>query len=175
MKMSAKMMILMTVVLLLFAGSSLANDLPFEEREPEGFRGIAWGTAASQVEGLVFSKEATAALQELYKRTNKQAAPYVSVYSRTGDRLKIGDAAMTRIHYYFYNDEFYGATTYFSGKDNYAKLLAACYKKFGEPSLTEEDRVEWVGAKASIVLSQKGFFSMDAEEIKDKMEEPEGF
>lgn len=175
MKLSVKMLFRTILVLVLFAGSALGNDVPFEEREPDGFRGIPWGTSASQVEGLVFSKDGTAALRELYKRTNKQAAPHVDVYSRADDPLKIGDAHLTRIHYYFYNGQFYGATAYFSGKDNYSKLLDACYKKFGAPSLTEEDRVEWVGAKASMVLSQKGFFSMDAEEIKDKMEEPEGF
>lgn len=175
MKLSAKMIVCLTMVLAVLAGSALANDLPFEEREPEGFRGIAWGTQLARVEGLVFSKDGTAALRELYKRTNKQAAPHVSVYERTDDLMKIGDATLTRIHYYFYSDQFYGATAYFSGKDSYNKLLSACYKKFGEPSLTVEDRVEWVGAKTNIVLSKKGFFSMDSEEIKDKMEEPEGF
>ncbi|WP_243372757.1 hypothetical protein [Geotalea sp. SG265] len=175
MRLSVKMIVLLGLLLACAAGAAAAGNLPFEEQEPEGFRDITWGTPVSQVEGLKFSADGTAALRELYKRTRKQAAAQVSVYSRPGDRLKIGEGTLTRIYYYFYDDLFYGATAYFTGRDNYEKLLSACYKKFGEPTLTEADRVEWQGKSTSIVLSQKGVFSMDSEKIKDQMEEPEGF
>lgn len=175
MRFPVKIVLLLALFVSLAAGGAMANTLPFEEREPDGFRDIPWGAPASQVEGLKFSAEGTTALRELYKRTKKQAAGQVSVYSRPTDRLKIGDASLSRIYYYFYDDLFYGATAYFAGRENYDKLLAACYRKFGEPTLTEADRVEWQGQSTTIVLSQKGFFSIDSEEIKDKMEEPEGF
>lgn len=175
MGLSLKTIVICTLVLALFAASALANDLAFEEREPDGFRGIAWGTPVYEVEGLEFSKEGTAALRDLYKRTNQKAAAQVTVYSRPDDQLKIGEATLTRIYYYFYKDFFYGATAYFAGKDNYSKLLAACRKKFGEPDLIEENRVEWKGNQASVLLLPNGILSLDSEEIKEQMEEPEGF
>jgi hypothetical protein len=162
-------------VLAVLAGSALAENTGLEGREPDGFRGIAWGTPIGEVDGLEFSREGTAALRELYQRTNREAAAQVAVYSRPADRLKIGDATMTRIYYYFYKDMFYGATAYFTGKDNYRKLLEACRKKFGEPGLIEEERMVWEGELASIFLSAKGFLTIDSEEIKRQMEEPEGF
>ncbi|GAB7025232.1 hypothetical protein [Geotalea toluenoxydans] len=175
MRLSVKTIVSCTLVLAFLAAGAMANDLAFEEREPDGFRGIAWGAPVYEVEGLEFSKEGTAALRELYTRTNKQAAAQVTVYSRPDDQLKIGEATVTRIYYYFYKDLFYGATAYFAGKDNYNKLLAACRKKFGEPALMENDRAEWKGKQASVLLLPTGVLSIDSEEIKEQMEEPEGF
>jgi hypothetical protein len=174
-KKGARALSLALLMILVSIGIVLASTLPYDQREPEAFRGIAWGTPVEEVQGLEFSKEGTATLRDLYSRTNKAAAPLVAVYTRPADEMRIGEASLSKIYYYFYDGAFYGVTAYFAGKDNYNKLLAACIKKFGEPTETEENGVAWRGEVAGISLSRSGVFSMDSEDLKEKMEEPPGF
>jgi hypothetical protein len=72
----------------------LGTDALAFENEPDGFRGIKWGTSFS-----THGKEMVAS-----RRTDDGS---IKCYLRTGDKLSIGDAKLTSLEYCYWKDQFY--------------------------------------------------------------------
>jgi hypothetical protein len=100
----------LTLALLLVSGVSWAGteSSQFSEgSEPEGFRGIAWGTDLSTVPGMTMVGKTRVS----------------SVYQRADDDLTVGDAKLTKILYYAYDGKFYEARLFLKeGEKNWEAL-----------------------------------------------------
>jgi hypothetical protein len=108
------------------------------QNEPTGFRGIEWSTPITELKSQMLL---------IGNRGNN------SFYSRSGDEMKIGDAAFTSIGYHFYKGRLApviitAAATSSSG------FVQAFEVQFGQPTEANEyvGRYIWPGTISRIII-----------------------
>jgi len=132
------------VMALAFCGTAFAF-----ENEPEGFRGLKWGSRPTTDMVL---------LKGTYSR---------KTYTRADEKLSLGGAELVEITYWFflekggYQEKFMVAFLSFEGGENHTTLKNICKEKFGEPSKDRFNQLMWTGARSGIILdynmvSQRG-------------------
>ncbi|HOL68047.1 MAG TPA: CsgG/HfaB family protein, partial [bacterium] len=134
------------------------------KNEPDGFRGIKWGTAFSSLTGMKPVKD-----EGNIKQCQKE-----------NESLLIGKAQLERIIYSFYKEQLESVTAETRGKENFEKLKVATQERFGPGNQKSENEWRWEGTVTSISLQfvpaeEKGFLKMSSEEMKKKMESDTGF
>ena len=108
------------------------------QNEPDGFRGIKWGTNISK-------------LPDMYLVEDGGDLKY---YTRPYDRMRIGDADIERITYGFYKNRFYRMEIRFSEFSNFTRLKATFFDQYGigvKPHADLED-YWWVGSTVNILI-----------------------
>ncbi len=87
--------------------------------EPDGFRGIKWGTDISTIQGM--------------KDTGKgySAHPDEKYYTREGDKLETGGAKLKKIQYSFYKGKFFEVTIWIEEK-NLQQFRNIIKERFGK-------------------------------------------
>jgi hypothetical protein len=110
--------------------------------EPDGFRGIKWGTNIARLPGM-----------ELVK--NGGAEKY---YVRPDDKLKIGDAVIEKITYGFYRDEFFKVMIHFKGLMNYMHMKETLTGLYGDGEHVSfgKSLYTWTGSKVLVVIEFNG-------------------
>lgn len=110
------------------------------QNEPDGFRGIKWGTRLS-----VHAKEMTL----------KEKSKDETYYTRKGDKLELGGAKLTELSYGYWNDQLVSIIMETSGHDDKAALIEAFRKQYGPGSQPAEfsDEYRWRGPTTNINLS----------------------
>lgn len=133
--------------------------------EPDGFRGIKWGTHISSLSGM------------RYYRTDPSYGG-VHIYIRVGDKLQIGGAKLDRIEYGFWQERFCGVTIYTSGSVNWYSLKDAVFETFGRGYQPNEfiEKYFWGGTETGMILeyneiTEKGSLWMSSRKISKEMEE----
>ena len=112
--------------------------------EPDGFRGIKWGTKITRLSGM-----------ELVR--SEGAEKY---YIRQEDKLKVGEAVVERITYGFYRDEFFKLTVSFEGLMNYLHLKEALFGVYGDGEhVAGKDIYTWTGKQVFIGIEFKGMLN----------------
>lgn len=134
------------------------------KNEPEGFRGIKWGTLISSVGNLKIIKS-----EGNYKECIK-----------VDDVLQIKKAKLEKILYSFYKDRLESISIEVKGKENFENLKEATFEMFGEGVKKNEEEWIWEGNITSIVLKynptkELGILKMFSEEMKKKIEAETGF
>lgn len=87
------------------------------QNEPDGFRGLKWGTRLSDVaSALNFVEEDSG----------------VKFYSRKGDSLKLGDADVVAVKYGFWQDKFYTVQILYRGDTSDRLVRQHLFKEYGE-------------------------------------------
>jgi hypothetical protein len=118
-------------------------DIAFPN-EPDGFRGIKWGTKITLLSGM-----------ELVR--NGCAEKY---YIRSGDKLKVGEAVVEKITYGFYRDEFFKVTIRFKGLMNYLDLKQTLFGVYGEgEQFPGRDIYTWRGKQVFVTIEFKGMLN----------------
>jgi hypothetical protein len=124
--------------------------------EPDGFRGIKWGTHISMV-------------KEMIQVWEDEGRKY---YERKDEALELGGAKLERVTYLFWKDRFFEVRisilkNYEAGQDelsNFKMLREVCFKKFGKQKkpLFGKEEYSWVGNKtwASLVNEEPGFLRL---------------
>jgi len=109
--------------------------------EPDGFRGIKWGTHISTLKGME------------YVRTDPSFGG-IKMYRRIGDVLQIGGAKLKKIEYCFWRGRFYSVFVYTSGDVNWLGLKEAVFEKFGKGYQPNEfiERYVWGGTRTGMML-----------------------
>ena len=143
----------MIVFLLILSGSIIIPAFAFQN-EPDGFRGIKWGTNISELPDMSLSED--------YGN--------LKFYLRKGDKLKIGDADIDRINYGFYKGRFNKLFIIYKGSLNFKKLKDTFFDQYGQGSKPNRfmEQYYWVGQTVSISfehseITQKGniFYTYD--------------
>ena len=106
------------------------------QNEPDGFRGIKWGTNISELPEMSLSED----------RGDSK------FYLRKGDKLKIGDADIDRISYGFYKGRFNKLFIIYKGSLNFTKLKDIFFAQYGQGSKPNRfmEQYYWVGETVSI-------------------------
>ena len=102
------------VLVLLFARPVQAGE-PFLN-EPDGFRGIAWGTPLSE------NKD-----EMIYVKTNVG----IDIFSRRNSKMSIGGAPLSELHYGFSKNGFMVVYIKVAGMENASLLRKEIEKHFG--------------------------------------------
>jgi hypothetical protein len=154
--------ILIIAILLLLPSSILAF-----QNEPDGFRGIKWGTDIAALSGMT------------YESTDPSWGG-VKKYSRKGETLSIGAAKLTTIHYCFWRDKLSSIEIKYKGYDNWTGLKNVLIEKFGmggKPNRYMEHYI-WFGPITAISaeykeLRRSGLVIMFSREIEAQQQQYE--
>jgi len=134
------------------------------QNEPDGFRGIKWGSDIKTLQGMKLVED------------HKDAKYYI----RKVDKLKIGEAGLKSIAYGFHKDRFYFVYIRFNSITNFSSIKETLFEQYGagvQDNKSKEEYV-WLGGDVNISLqyndvSQKGkiyyfFKPISQEEDRDK-------
>jgi hypothetical protein len=127
--------------------------------EPDGFRGIKWGTRLTSLQGMKFI---------ITSDDN------IKLYSKKTDQLTIGSAKLLSIVYGFWRDKLYSAQIRFKGYHNWEVIKGSLFEKFGYgSSLPDGQSFGWKGNKTHIVvswndISNEGVLAMYSNELLAK-------
>jgi len=128
---------------LLASACLLALPLAFlaYDNEPDGFRGIRWGSELKELEGF-------------HEMITDPGYVNTEYYIREGDKMKIGGAKLSTIRYKFWQERLSGIRICTVGYENYLALLDACEARFGEATRVEDlDTHIWDGKVTRITLT----------------------
>lgn len=141
-----KIQISIFIVCLLTLGCS--NKSFKEGAEPDGFRGIKWGTDISTIQNMEYVKSAEIIFGE-----------GADIYKKGDDELAIGDAKIESIEYLFWNKKFFEVRIFVVGYENCEALRYSTFEKFGQVSRIKArtellgDTYQWSGEITGINLS----------------------
>jgi hypothetical protein len=155
----ANILIIVATIFLIGCLASTRSSKPHSE--PDGFRGIKWGTEISTLEDME--------RVEQVKSSNSDLVWYI----REGDVLTIGKAKLENIFYSFWMGNFESVSIDFKGDENFESLRNELFNLFGkapesgeharkrhkkagiEPSKTEREDFfhTWWGKNTDVVLS----------------------
>jgi hypothetical protein len=126
----------MVMVVILVAGFALAQHFK-PGSEPDGFRGMTWGTDLSALAGMKFlnSRDIGGTLPENawdYERGALKKQIKVDMYERPGDELRLYGAKVEAIRYGFWKGKFCELTVIARGQDNWKTLKDGIFGQFGE-------------------------------------------
>ena len=118
--------------------------------EPDGFRGIKWGTDVKTLPGMKHLKT----YKRVMWRAPSSMGAKIEVYTRKGDRLIIGRAKLEKIEYSFWKEEFYMVKVYTAKSDSDSEysesgedLREAVFEKFGKGEKDSLGGSSWSGDK----------------------------
>lgn len=145
---------------------------PFKN-EPDGFRGIKWGTDISSLSDMNYIEDfSTLALPiEGISTLN------LKVYTRKSDELQIGGAQLEEILYLCYKNELSTVRIITNGLANFRALKDAIFMEFGKGQPLNEYAEGWIwlGETAIVALayeesSKTGFLSLISTKYFNKIE-----
>lgn len=127
-----------TLIFLVILSVCVAIPAVAFQNEPDGFRGIKWGTNISELPDMSLSED----------RGDSK------FYLRKGDKLKIGDADIDRISYGFYKGRFNRLFIIYKGSLNFTKLRDTFFAQYGQGSKPNRfmEQYYWVGETVSIAF-----------------------
>jgi hypothetical protein len=110
------------------------------DNEPDGFRGIKWGSNIRSLAGMEkLGGDSTG----------------LSTYTKKGDELKIGEADLGEITYAFYKNRFFSIVIDYRGLVNFANLKNTFFKYYGAvyQSTKFKDHYFWDGNNVHMLLT----------------------
>ena len=130
-------------MMLIVLAVSLVVSLPAFafQNEPDGFRGIKWGTRISELSDMRLTEDSK---EERY-------------YTRLNDKMQIGSTEIERIVYGFYKDRFFVVIVTCRHHDNFSKLRETLFQLYGSgysPNPAVE-KYYWMGDSVNVVLDFK--------------------
>jgi len=108
--------------------------------EPDGFRGVKWGTEISTLKDLEKVKQ------------DKSSDSDLVWYIRKEDTLAIGEAKLENIFYSFWLGNFESVWIDFKGEDNFEAIKKELVEQFGKP-LSSEGIMKKMGERTGRELS----------------------
>lgn len=103
--------LMLITLVILSTGTSYAF-----KNEPDGFRGIKWGTDINTLSNMTV--------------VNSDGDTHT--YERTGDEMKIGNAELAVLTYFFWKGKLCGIAIKTKGYTNWSALRNAVFAKFGK-------------------------------------------
>lgn len=110
--------------------------------EPDGFRGLKWGTTLSSLSGLQF----------VHKDDDG-----IKYYTIKTDKLTIGSAHVQSIWYGFWRGKLYSSFVVFKGSHNWDIIKGSLFEKFGSGRDLQGESFAWRGGKTNIITSWNRF------------------
>jgi hypothetical protein len=140
--------------IIFFISPLLIFSAPFKPgSEPDGFRGIKWGTDISSLKELEYIQPKD---EDIKKKSPNVGAWMNSLtkdkYYRIGDKLKIGEIELSSITYGSLKGKFYTVTIELKGHQSFDSMLNVCFKLYGQIGPVDTYDYLWNGNNTSIYL-----------------------
>lgn len=117
--------------------SSLSHSY---QNEPDSFKGIKWETSIKQIGGMI----------EIHD------AGELRTYQRKNDEMKMGDAALKYVDYFFFHDRFCGSMAVYEQYKNFAAIRDSFLNQYGSGQFIRIERYGeeyfWLGKDVNIIL-----------------------
>lgn len=115
------------------------------KNEPEGFRGIKWGTNIAELPDMRLLEDAGNS----------------KYYIRKNDKMKIGDADLERVVYGFYEERFFAVLIDFNELSNFLKIKETLFQQYGVCFRPNEftELYYWMGIDVYIGLKYNEFLA----------------
>ena len=125
-----------TLLFLLIISAYVAIPASAFKNEPDGFRGIKWGTNISELNDLLVAE------------SGKDAVYCI----RKNDTMKMGDASIDHIFYGFYKNRLFVVLVEYNGHLNFTKLKAILVDQYGKPEQPNQlmEKYFWSGETVDI-------------------------
>jgi hypothetical protein len=136
------------VAILLFVSASLAI-----QNDPDGFRGLSWGTSFSSVEEeMTYVNDI-----DLGKALGLGSSFVYQVYNRQNDKMSLGSIDLSDIIHLFYEGYYEGMIAFIENEDDFQSTHIMLSDRFGRhdnyvPLGGAIFRYEWVGNKGVVCL-----------------------
>ncbi len=153
--------VVFSLVLILFGSNATFSF----ENEPNGFKGINWGTYASELDKLNY----------MIKHPRIEDAKIFCEKKDLEQGLGHGGCS---VYYYFWNNRFYSGMILITGYDNFIAFREETFNKYGEVTETKDDTWEmrylWNGETTFIQLgydenTTQGQLRMESKEIMSEI------
>ena len=128
-----KILAILFTIFLIGCFASTRSSKP--RSDPDGFRGIKWGTEISTLKDLEKVEQ------------DKSTDSDLVWYRRKGDTLAIGEAKLENIFYSFWMGNFESVWIDFEGKENFEALKKELFEQFGK-TLESEGSMRKMGKRA---------------------------
>jgi hypothetical protein len=142
---------ILTILFTIFLIGCIASTRPSKPRsDPDGFRGIKWGTEISKLKDMERMEQ------------DKSSNPDLVWYTRKADTLAIGEAKLENIFYLFWMGNFASVSIDFKGKENFETLKKELLEQFGSTVRSEEHtrkRDQRVGIEPSKTGGADSFYA----------------
>ena len=111
------------------------------QNEPNGFRGIKWGTNIAELPGM----------EMIYEDNDAK------FYHKKNDKMKIGDAELVGIRYRAYKGKFYQVVIKYENLSNFMKIKETLFQVYGAGHQNNQflEEYGWVGSTVFIHFSYK--------------------
>ena len=111
------------------------------QNEPDGFRGLTWGTSIYTVAGKI--------------EEQSQVGKTLSVVSFKDEKLKMGGAELSSIHYIFRDSWFFSVLVRAKKEENFEAVKRYLFGKYGPRNQPDKKAgfYEWKGEVTTIKLS----------------------
>jgi hypothetical protein len=127
-----KILAILFIIFLIGCFASTRSSKP--RSDPDGFRGIKWGTEISTLKDLEKVEQ------------DKSTDSDLVWYTRKGDTLAIGEAKLENIFYSFWTGNFEGVWIDFKGEENFEALKKELFEQFGK-ALESEGSMRKMGKR----------------------------
>ncbi|OGF64062.1 MAG: hypothetical protein A2Y62_15490 [Candidatus Fischerbacteria bacterium RBG_13_37_8] len=117
--------------------------MTFFKNEPDGFRGIRWGTSVKKAKLI---DKRTGARSPLDNST-------IYLWEFELENYKLHGIKAKRIEYHYWDDKFERARIFFTGYDDYLTLLENLFNEYGEITEKAEFMHEWRGSRSCMLLT----------------------
>ena len=142
---------ILTILLPIFLIGCFASTRPSKPRsDPDGFRGIKWGTEISTLKDMEKIEQ------------DKSSNPDLIWYTKKGDTLAIGEATLENIFYLFWMGNFASVSIDFKGDENFETLKKDLLEQLGSTVRSEEHtrkRHQRVGTEPSKTGAADSFYA----------------
>ncbi len=134
--------ILACLLLLLVMGRPLFAQSFKPGSEPKGFGDLTWGTEASKIAGMEYSKDAPiggSCPEDLAGQAGEDALGVIKIYKRTGDKLNFAGTPVRSIQYGFCGGKLCEVTMVIRGSNNWGTLKEAVFDRYGKVKLQSSE------------------------------------
>ncbi len=127
-------------VLAMFLVLLLCSPVLAFQNEPDGFRGINWGSSVKELPNPSYLGESDDGFV---------------FYKRQHEKLSIAGAPLEKVSYVYWQNKLVMVSIAFSGYTAWDRIEAATKARWGQPSKTGKgkEKYGWAGRKAFIVLT----------------------
>jgi hypothetical protein len=110
------------------------------QNEPDSFKGLQWETSIKQIGGMIKIHD----------------AGELRTYQRENDEMKMGDAALKYVDYFFFHDRFCGAMAVYEEYKNFTAIRDSFLNQHGSGQFIRIERhgeeYFWLGKDVNLIL-----------------------
>lgn len=146
-------------------GATVVHSVNAMENEPDGFRGVQWGTSTKSVKGLIETPDADLMQRFIGQQVGLNLRFPIKSYIRSDDKREFNGVPMGTTIYTFYKDQFVGVVMRYQSTIDIHPLLGQQYPDYQNQGKVEATLKQYFGPTD---LSKMSFMEILKSPRKDR-------